>query len=209
MISDSHEPQPVARVAQDDTETAPVPIWLLVLLFLLLYWAMVYFDQRGGWAFDPRVYAPYHSMAQVETWQPASGGASLFQEGKLVYNKPTCVACHQADGNGVPGQNPPLVGSEWVNEAEPGRIIRIVLNGLSGPITVKGQVFGAISMVPWKDVLSDQEIAAVITYVRQNKDWGHKASEVKPEQVKAVRDKLKSRSTPFTADELQKISPAE
>ena len=93
--------------AEPGSGKAPVPIWLFILLFLLLYWGMVYFDLRGGW-FDPRVYAPYHTFAQVETWQPVSGAASLFSQGKAVYNKPTCVACHQADGNGVAGLNPPL-----------------------------------------------------------------------------------------------------
>ena len=185
----------------------PVPVWLIILLFLLLYWAMVYFDQRGGW-FSPQVYAPYHSLSEVELWQPVTGAPSLAQEGKAVYNKPTCVACHQPDGNGVPSQNPPLAGSEWINEPAPGRVIRIALNGLTGPITVKGQAFNN-TMVPWKDVLSDQEIAAVLTYIRGNKEWGNKAPEVKPEQVKAIREKIKGRTTPFTPDELLKIPPTE
>jgi mono/diheme cytochrome c family protein len=133
-----------------------------------------------------------------------SGAGGVAQLGKAVYNKPTCVACHQADGNGTPGLNPPLVGSEWVNEKEPGRVIRIALNGLTGPITVKGQAFNG-NMVPWKDVLSDEEIAAVLTYVRQNKEWGNNAPEVTPERVKAVRAKVKDRATPFTPDELKQI----
>jgi len=87
-------------------------------------------------------------------------------------------------------------------------VIRLVLNGLTGPINVKGHDFNS-SMVPWKDVLSDKEIAAVLSYVRQNKDWGNNSPPVKPERVKAVREKLKDRSQPFTADELLKISPAE
>ena len=87
-----------------------------------------------------------------------------------------------------------MVGSEWVNEPEPGRVIRIALNGLTGPITVKNQVFSG-TMVPWKDMLSDEEIAAVLTYIRQNKEWGNHAPEVTPERVKAVREKIKSRST--------------
>jgi mono/diheme cytochrome c family protein len=203
MISDAKQHQEVQAQPEPGSGKAPVPIWLFILLFLLLYWGMVYFDQRGGW-FDPRVYAPYHSFAQVEIWQPVSGAGGLFSQGKAVYNKPTCVACHQADGNGVAGQNPPLVGSEWVNESEPGRVIRIALNGLTGPITVKDQPFNG-TMVPWKDLLSDEEIAAVLTYIRQNKEWGNHAPEVTPERVKAVREKIKSRSTSFTPEELKQI----
>ena len=86
-------------------------------------------------------------------------------------------------------------------------MIRLVLNGLQGPIAVHGQSFNNV-MVPW-NLLSDQDIAAVITYVRQNKDWGNNASAVTPQQVRAVREKVKSHSGPFTPDELTKISPAE
>ena len=208
MISDLNKSNQMEfSPAQPQAGRSPVPIWLIVLLFLLLYWGMVYFDQRSGW-FNAQVYAPYHNFSEVEVWQPVLGAPSLAQEGKAVYNKPTCVACHQPDGKGVPGQNPPLVGSEWVNEAAPGRMIRIALNGLTGPITVKGQAFNG-TMVPWKDILSDQEIAAVLTYIRQNKEWGNNAPEVKPEQVKAVRDKIKDRSTSFTPEELQKIQPTD
>jgi hypothetical protein len=57
--------------------------------------------------------------------------------------------------------------------------------------------------------LSDEEIAAVITYVRQNKEWGNHASAVTPAQVKAVREKIKNHPLAFTPDELMKISPEE
>jgi len=83
-----------------------------------------------------------------------------------------------------------------------------VLNGLQGPLEFQGQGYNG-TMIPWKDSLNDEEIAAVLTYVRQNKDWGNNAPEVKPERVKAVREKLKDRNLPFTPEELLKLSPAE
>jgi mono/diheme cytochrome c family protein len=58
-------------------------------------------------------------------------------------------------------------------------------------------------------VLSDEEIAAVLTYVRQNKEWSNDAPEVTPERVKAVRAKIKDRANPFTPDELKQIPPSE
>jgi mono/diheme cytochrome c family protein len=73
---------------------------------------------------------------------------------------------------------------------------------------VDGQQYNN-AMVPWRDVLSDEEIAAVITYVRGQKEWGNKAPDVTPERVKAVREKEKSRTQPWTADELKKINPAD
>ena len=186
----------------------PVPVWLFPLVFVMLFCCMVYFDSYGGW-FDPQVYAPFASHQELDRWQPVTLGPDP-NAGIRVYNKPTCVTCHQPDGNGTPGQFPPLTGSEWLKEKEPGRVIRIVLNGLNGPLQINGKSFNG-SMVPWKDTLSDEEIAAVLTYVRQNKIFGNSAPEVKPAQVKAVRDKLQAagRTQPFTPDELQKISPAE
>jgi mono/diheme cytochrome c family protein len=204
------EPQqslPIAAEAEPQAGRTAVPVWLIVLLFLLLYWGMVYFDANGGW-FNEQVYAPYRSFQDVQTWQPVTGEAGLAQQGKLVYNKPTCVACHQADGKGTAGQFPSLVQSEWVQEPEPGRIIRAVLYGISGPFPFKGQNFNG-SMVPWKDSLTDEEIAAVLTYVRQNAEWGNKAPEVKPDRVKAVREKTKGRNQPYSQEELLKVSPAD
>lgn len=185
---------------------AVVPIWLFVVLFMLLYWGALYFDSNGGW-FSAKVYAPFHSEQEIQELQPVSGGNEMFELGKAVYNRPTCSACHQPSGEGTPGQFPPLAGSEWVLEENPGRIIRLVLYGMQGPVTVKGVQYNS-SMVPW-NVLSDEEVAAVITYVRQNKEWGNEAPAVTAEQVKAVREKVGNRSQPFTAQELLQIDPAE
>ena len=198
--------QPISAPASESPSNgANVPVWLIVLMVVMLFFGGLYFDDHGGW-FDPQVYGPYNSYAQLEPYQPKSEGG-LFSQGKAVYGK-TCVACHQASGMGTPGQFPPLGGSEWVNEGEPGRMIRAVLNGiLPEPIIVKGQTFSG-AMVPWNS-LSDEDIAAVITYVRGNKEWGNNASAVTPERIKAVREKIKSHPASFKPDELLKVSPAD
>lgn len=206
MSSPSNHPETDATSRESQARGATVPIWLFVVLFLMLYWGALYFDTNGGW-FSPKVYAPFHNMEEVQMFQPAGGGNEVFELGKSVYNRPTCAACHQASGQGAAGQFPPLAGSEWVNEASPNRMIRLVLNGLQGPITVKGQNYNN-NMVPW-NMLSDEEVAAVITYVRQNKEWGNNASAVTPAQVKAIRDKVKAHPQAFTPDELTKIPAAE
>ena len=204
-------PEPKTTTPTPDAEPTvsmtTLPIWLVVVLLLLLFAAGLRFDSQGGW-FSASVYGPYGSLQNLEAWQPALGGPDPLVLGRQVYNKPTCVACHQANGQGLPGQFPPLVKSDMLLEPEPGRVIRIVLNGLQGPMIVNGQSFNN-AMVPWKDVLSDEEIAAVLTYVRQNKDWGNSAPAVTAEQVKAIREKTKDRFSSYTADELMKISPAE
>jgi mono/diheme cytochrome c family protein len=207
MNSDpKNEPVKSEPFREPQARRSPVPVWLMVLTIVLMYWGLLYFDAHGGW-FDQEVYAPYRSTDEVAKWQPAGGGDGT-QAGRQVYNKPTCSACHQTDGKGTAGQFPPLVNSPWVQEPGPGRLIRIVLLGLNGPLELNGQAFNN-SMVPWKGTLSDQEIADVLTYIRKNKAWGNDASEVTAEQVKAVEAKLGSRSAPFTPQELMKVNPAE
>lgn len=190
----------------DSAGDATTPLWLVVVFGLVLYGALLYLDQNAG-GFNAQVYAPYQSIEQLGALQPAKGEAGAYEHGRQVYMK-TCAACHQASGKGTPGQFPPLIKTDWVLEADPGRMIRIVLNGLQGPIEVNGQPFNNV-MMPWKDVLNDEEIASVITYVRQNKEWGNNASEVKPEQVKAIREKIKADSQPFTVEKLKAVPPGE
>lgn len=183
-----------------------VPIWLIVVLFMLVYWGAVYFDEHGG-GFEPKVYTPYASAQQLKTYQ-VGGPPPLAELGEAVYNRPTCVTCHQGNGQGQPGTFPPLAGSDFVNDKEPGRIIRIVLQGFQGSgLVVSGKPFPTTGqMVPWH-ALSDDDIAAVITYVRQA--WGNKAPPVTPERVRAVRAKVPVSHPPFTPDEIMKVSPSD
>ncbi|MCW5556251.1 MAG: cytochrome c [Verrucomicrobiae bacterium] len=82
------------------------------------------------------------------------------------------------------------------------RKIRIVLNGLNGPITVNGTAFNSI-MNPFKESLSDSDIAAVLTYVHSA--WGNKAGPVSADEVKAIRTETASRETYWTAEELLQV----
>jgi mono/diheme cytochrome c family protein len=190
------------------TGSARAPVWLFVLMAVLAFWGMGFLDEHAG-GFNPQVYEPYASLSEVDGDRPRSTGDEAFKRGQFVYEeKAKCMACHQPTGLGSPGQYPPLAGSDWVLAKEPGRIIRIVLDGLQGPITVLDKPFNQ-AMVPWKDVLNDQEIADVLTYVRQNKAWGNDASAVTPEQVKAIRAKVAGRSTSWSPDELLKVPETE
>ncbi len=176
---------------------AQVPVWLFILLFVLLFWGMYYFDQNSGW-FNAHVYSPYRNVAELQLYQPAGGGGN--DRGKAVYEN-VCALCHNPDGNGKPNQAPPLVGSEWVL-GSPARMIRIPLAGLAGPVMVKGQEWN-LAMPAMGAALPDDDLAAVLTYMRQS--WGNKASAITTEQVKAIRAELGGRSQPFTADQLQQV----
>jgi len=176
----------------------PVPVWLFVFLFVLLYWAMVTFDSRGGW-FNSQVYAPYHSLVELQKFQPQVGPVNL-QRGKAVFDN-VCGLCHNADGMGKPNQAPPLAGSEWV-QGSPSHTIPIPLIGLSGPVSVKGQEWN-LAMPAMGASLSDEDLAAVLSYIRHS--WGNNASEITPEQIQTLRAKLGSRTQPLTAIELNSI----
>jgi len=203
MSSDSQSnPAKAADEADVKADRSPAPIFLIALFALLIYWGMIYLHNHGG-GFNPKVYEPYASINIVEAKQPAPPSGPDPRVGKRIFGA-TCVACHQSSGLGLPGQFPPLAGSDWVAAKSPNRIIRAVLNGLTGPITVNGQPFNN-TMVAWGPTLKDEEIAAVLSFVRQNKEWGNNAPPVTAEQVKAIRAKIADHAQPFTPDELLKV----
>jgi mono/diheme cytochrome c family protein len=205
--------QPASNAPHDSGVNDPVvPVWLIVVCFLLLYWGAVYFDEHGGW-FDARVYTPYASVEQLKDFQ-VGGGETSAERGAKIYAR-TCVACHQANALGTAGTFPPLAGSDWVNEKEPGRMIRIVLRGFGGSgLVVSGKPFNTASQMtafgaPPPVGLTDDEIADVITFVRGNAEWGNKAAPVTPEQVKAVRAKIANHPGAFNPTEINGINPAD
>lgn len=105
--------------------------------------------------------------------------------GKETYET-FCIACHQADGKGQPGVNPPLVGSEWVN-GDKNRLIKTVLQGLNEPIEVNGVKY--TNAMPAHDFLEDADLAQLLTYVRNK--FGELSDSVTVDEVKKVRDSLK------------------
>jgi mono/diheme cytochrome c family protein len=123
------------------------------------------------------------SQTKIEPAAPRSATASAHP-GRKVYEA-TCLACHMADGSGVPGMHPPLAKTDWVT-GDKDRLIRITIQGLSGRIEVNGRVYN--SVMPPNGHLSNREIADVLTYIRQ--DFGNNASEVTEEEVQKVRSSL-------------------
>ena len=101
--------------------------------------------------------------------------------GEAIYSR-YCVTCHQADGNGIEGAFPPVRETEWAN-GDKGRLIRLVLYGMQGPIEVKGASYNNV-MTP-HGFLTDEQVAAVLTFVRSSFD--NDADEVFPDEVARVR----------------------
>lgn len=104
--------------------------------------------------------------------------------GEEIYNT-YCASCHQKDGEGAPSRYPPLAGAEWVT-GDKKRLVSVIVNGLEGPIEVRGERYD--NAMPQHDFLSDQEVAQVATYIRQN--FGNNASALRSGEVAEIRREL-------------------
>jgi mono/diheme cytochrome c family protein len=116
----------------------------------------------------------------------AGGIKASMDRGKKVYDA-LCITCHQADGLGVQRMNPPLVKTKWVL-GDKKALAKIILNGLKGgEIEIDGDDYHN-PMPPLSGALNDQQVADVLTYVRNS--FGNKASAVTPAEVAVVRKQL-------------------
>lgn len=192
-------------VPSNDEPTAnrsTVPMWIIVVTLVLLYFGFVYFDRSGGW-FNSKIYAPYISAEELDAYQPKSGAAQMLARGKQVYEQ-VCGLCHGNDGAGKPGQAPPLAGSEWVIAKGYQRLAHIPLEGLNGQITVEGKEWN-MSMAAMGAALSDADMAAVLTYIRGS--WGNKADAVTADDVKSTRAAMGAHPQPISGQDQLKALP--
>jgi mono/diheme cytochrome c family protein len=174
-----------------------LPLVLLGVMCAAVFFGSIYMAHYSI-RFDPLVVNEHAKREKP-------GAAGEVKIARRVLGKPVflnnCATCHQATGLGVPGAFPPLAGSDWAQGSEE-RVVRIVLNGLRGPITVSGNHFDNV-MAPLGAVLKDEQIANVLSYVRS--EWGNKAPEVQPETVARIRAETASRAGNWTPEELLKI----
>ena len=122
---------------------------------------------------------------------PAANKAERIERGKMVYTQ-ICMACHQAEGQGIPMAFPPLAAADYLN-ADTNRAIATVIHGLQGKVKVNGAEFNSI--MPQLG-LNDEQVANVLTYVYNS--WGNNGTEVVPDMVKQVRATVPA---PATVDE--------
>jgi mono/diheme cytochrome c family protein len=178
---------------------SPLPLILLGLMSAFILFSAIYLGRYSG-GFDPMVYDERIQPGMLEGNAAAPAALDPKVLGRRIFMA-DCVACHQATGLGLPGAFPPLAGSEWATGPDE-RIIRIVLSGLSGPITVKGTPFNS-AMPPLGPLLRDEQLAAVLTYIRS--DWGNNAPAVSPDKVKEIRAAVAGHPAPWAPEELLKI----
>lgn len=121
------------------------------------------------------------AAAAVQKSTAVAGADTQYAKGKSVFLQ-TCFACHQPNGQGLPNVFPPLAGSDYLM-ADKQRSIAIVLRGCNGEVNVNGQKY--VSSMPALSVLSDKQIADVLSYVRNT--WGNSGEVVSPEEVRTMR----------------------
>jgi mono/diheme cytochrome c family protein len=196
-LLDAHEKQ-LGRQPDDRAQYRLLPLVMLFVLSGCVLFAATYLNRYSG-HFDPTIYdenlLPSKNAVVDLKPDPIALGRHLFNSGGA------CFTCHQPNGQGIPGAYPPLAGSEWVNGAD-ARVVRIVLEGLQGPVHVEGKVFGAAAMPafgPSGFNWSDEQVAAVLSYVRQ--EWGNKAPAVGEDTVTRVRQQTASHKA-WSEDEL-------
>ncbi len=142
-----------------------------------------------------KVVAPKH-LEGIDAERFVKGAEIFLRDGH-------CATCHQKDGKGLPDAGfPPIAGTDWAN-GDPKRLIKLTLNGLIGPIEVQGRTYpGQVPMTPFGKLLNDEEIASVLTYVRNS--FGNQSSPIQPEQVKTVRENTQDKDGLYSPEELLK-----
>ncbi|RWM12407.1 MAG: cytochrome c [Mesorhizobium sp.] len=122
----------------------------------------------------------------------ATPAANVMMAGKNIYID-QCSACHQLGGDGVPKMFPSLKGSAAVQSRQPLSVVRLVLNGGHGASGPGNPTAFSMPSFGWK--LSDDQIAAVTTYIRNA--WGNKADPVEAGDVKALRSSVEAKTSAY------------
>ncbi|MBF9237952.1 cytochrome c [Hymenobacter sp. BT683] len=132
-----------------------------------------------AWFSEPAA-AQKKATPKAKPTAKAAAPAASLAAGKALYAQ-SCLSCHQADGGGVDRMNAPLTQTTWVL-GDKTRLVKVMLNGMQG-VEVDGEKYA--NVMPAFDYLTDQQLADVLTYVRNS--FGNKASALSGAEVKAVR----------------------
>lgn len=175
----------------------PTPVSYLILCLFFTMWGGWYIGTYGGnWTGN----GLSETAGAAGPVAPAAPQDPM-QLGAEVYN--ACLQCHQGDGKGLSGQFPPLAASDYVT-GDARRFAAILLNGISGPFTVNGTLYNS-QMPAWRESYNDEEMAAVMTYVRNS--FGNKAAPVPKTLVEAVRKEVPAQG-PWSEDTLKAFAAA-
>ncbi len=202
MSQNKSKPAPQNGDSEPTVAAGGGSAWPFALLGVVLFGCFLHVENTGG-AFRADVYQAGVKVPPPMPNEPEE--VRLYKAGAQLYA--ACAGCHQPSGLGSDALNfPPLAGSEFVLREKPDWMIRIMLDAVEGPITVKGKTYDNPAMTPFRGALNENQIAAIATYVRGNKDWGNNASHVTPAQVKAIMEATaKNGGTRWRATTLQAV----
>lgn len=176
---------------EPDENPNPLPRNILVLMGGLFIWGLFYIAYTN---LDLDTYETDNDPGTTVESDIEKTDALI--DGGVIYQS-KCAACHQASGTGVPNVFPPLADSEWVL-GDSKILAHILIHGLQGEITVKGITYN--NMMPaFGAILSDAEIAAVLTHARSH--WGNNAGAVSVDLITKVRAESLENKLPYLGEE--------
>ena len=159
-------------------------------------------DRLNGIA---EVEQPEFAAAKAPAHLDAKAQAQFLAGQKIYVREGHCVTCHQADGKGLAPSFPSIENSPWV-AGDKDRLIKVSMYGLMGPMEINGRKYdGQVPMTPFGGLLNDEELASVLTYVRNS--FGNKADPIQANEVQKVRAATKGRVMFYNAEELLKEHP--
>jgi mono/diheme cytochrome c family protein len=179
------------------------PVWLYIICGVALFLAgssFTGFQTFGRDMLDQGPGGPIASSSAVveKPLTPAEIGAKVYSQ--------NCASCHQGSGNGQAGVYPPMAGSEYVLGSKL-RLAAILLKGVQGPLTVKGASYGTTVMPSWEATITPDKLAALLTYLRGNTQWGNNAGPVTEDEINAAKTKFAAQKSPYTEAQLLAIAP--
>ena len=173
--------------------------------------------QHFWYTVDPTGAEGFAAPAEVEVVKYSTpdhlkgADRKAYEQGAAIYQREShCGTCHMSNGQGTPNVYPPLVSSPWVNGSTD-RLIKLTLHGLWGKLTVNGKTYdpsrGTPPMTAFRSLLKDDELAAVLTFVRNT--WGNKSGAVAAADVQRIREQTQERTTFWSPEELLAEHPLE
>lgn len=177
---------------------SPTPLFLVFVIMILAFWGGVYMVWYSG------EFSAFHfdeTKSAIVSQDTGPREVDIMALGRRVYAQ-NCQVCHQASGDGQRGVYPPVARADWVQD-NPERLIKVVLHGLEGRVEVNGNTYNNAMQAFGR--LNDQQVAAVLTYIRTDPDFGNNSYPVSPELVAQVRSDFDGRRNAWTQPELEDI----
>lgn len=189
------------ELTDPNEDSKPLPWFITMTIGALFMWSAIYIKETVMTAAPEAGDSRATQVAALDCASNTSRVAKVAIDGSAIFQA-KCVACHQANGQGIPGVFPPLAASEWVT-GKPEILANILLHGINGKINVKGTDYNG-QMPAFKDLLKDDELTAVLSYIRS--DWGNKAEAIDETLIKNVREATKTRDKSYNGgEELSKL----